>query len=457
MRTDSTHLQWLALAGAALALAPLDVAHAWDAMPDSVVVTRQVPHLDWTRNASIYEVNLRQYTKEGTLASFRGHLPRLKELGVDILWFMPLTPVGEKNRKGGMGSYYSVKDYRALDPAYGTLDEFRSVVDEIHGLGMKVIVDWVANHCAWDNAIVTEHPEWITRDAAGNPVPPVPDWSDVVDLNYDQPGLRTYMTESLRWWLKETDIDGFRCDVAGLVPFDFWNDARPRLDDVKPVFMLAEWEDPRLHEQAFDMSYSWALYNAMNAIAQGKRSPAALDTVIHDFKKFPPDAYLMHFITNHDENSWNGTEFERLGDAAQAMAVLTYTVPGMPLIYSGQEAGLDRRLSFFEKDEIVWNASPWAALYTNLNRLKHERPELANGLSGGVFSRIPVPNPAIYAFERRKGDKALRAVFNFSAAPVALEAASPAMQGTVLLSAEGVRRGAEGVILPPWGWKVLAD
>ncbi len=457
MRTDGTHLRWLALAGAALALAPLDPAQAWEGMPDSVVVTRQVPQPDWSRSAVIYEVNLRQYTPQGTLAAFREHLPRLKSLGVDILWFMPLTPIGELNRKGGMGSYYSVKDYRALDPGYGSLEEFRSLVAEIHGLGMKVIVDWVANHCAWDNPIVTEHPSWITRDEAGRPVPPVPDWSDVVDLDYSQPGLREYMTGSLCWWLRETDIDGFRCDVAGMVPFDFWNEARPQLDAVKPVFMLAEWEDPRLHEHAFQMSYSWALYNAMNAVAQGRKPVEELDTVIAGFDRFPPDAYLMHFTTNHDENSWNGTEFERLGAAAEAMSVLSYTVPGMPLIYSGQEAGLSHRLSFFEKDSIPWVDSHWATLFTRLNALKHERPELANGLAGGVFRRLPVPLPTVYAFERRKGDKALRAVFNLGPAPVAVPADSPALAGILLLASPSIRKGNEGTILPPWGWQILAD
>ncbi|MCB1048364.1 MAG: DUF3459 domain-containing protein [Calditrichaeota bacterium] len=457
MRMDTRHLAWMALGSGLLGLSPFKLAPAWDAMPDSVVVTEQVPHLDWTRHAVIYEVNLRQYTEAGTLAAFREHLPRLKELGVDILWFMPLTPIGELNRKGGMGSYYSVKDYRAIDPASGSIEEFRALVKEIHGLGMHVIVDWVANHCAWDNHIASEHPEWITRDAQGNPMPPVPDWSDVIDLDYSQPGLREYMTGSLEWWLRETDIDGFRCDVAGLIPFDFWDDARPRLEAVKPVFMLAEWEDPRLHPRAFDMSYSWAFHNVMNSIARGERVPAAIDTVIQDFGKFPADAYLMHCVTNHDENSWNGTEFERMGEAVDPMTVLAWTVPGMPLIYSGQEIGLNRRLAFFEKDPIVWGPSPREAFHRRLNQLKHDLPVLANGSAGGVFQSLPVPDDRLYAFRRGSGSGALLAVFNFSDEARSVPAGHPALAGAALWAADGVEPRGDGIVLPAWGWALRLE
>ncbi|MCK5822638.1 MAG: alpha-amylase, partial [Bacteroidales bacterium] len=227
-----------------------------------------VKHPDWTKNKNIYEVNIRQYTDEGDFKSFEKHLPRLKQMGVDILWIMPVQPIGEKNKKGSLGSYYSIKDYLAVNPEFGTMDDFKHIVDKAHELKMYVILDWVANHTSWDNNLITEHPEWYTHDSLGNIVSPVEDWTDVADLNYYNNELRTYMINALEFWVKQTDIDGFRCDVAGMVPTDFWNDAREKLDKIKPVFMLAEWESPELQKHAFDMTYSWALNGLMNDIAK---------------------------------------------------------------------------------------------------------------------------------------------------------------------------------------------
>ena len=234
-----------------------------------------VQHPEWSHNVSIYEVNTRQYTPEGTFKAFDAHIDEIKKLGIGLVWFMPINPIGEKNRKGNLGSYYSVKDYKAVNPEFGTLEDFKETVKKVHDAGMYVIIDWVANHTAWDNVWVSEHPEFYTKDSLGNFVPPVADWHDVIDLNYDNKELWKYMIDAMKYWVKECDIDGFRCDVAGMVPIDFWISARTELDKVKKVFMLAEAEGPEFHE-AFDMTYSWNLLHLMNDLAQGKTSVQAI-------------------------------------------------------------------------------------------------------------------------------------------------------------------------------------
>ena len=306
---------------------------------------------DWTKNANIYEVNIRQYTEEGTIKAFQKHLPRLKEMGVDILWLMPVFPVGELNRKGSLGSYYAVKDYKDINAEFGNINDFKELVKEAHSLGMYVILDWVANHSAWDNPWATEHPEWYQRDDSGNFVSPF-DWTDVIAFDYNNADMRNAMTDALKFWITETDIDGYRCDVAGMVPTDFWDNARDHMEAIKPVFMLAEDEDnPDLLRKAFDMNYGWKLHHIMNDIAKGKKNANDIwDYMAWNDSVYPTNAYRMYFTSNHDENSWNGTVKERMGDAGEAMAILSYTVPGMGLVYSGQEAGLDKRLRFFEKD-----------------------------------------------------------------------------------------------------------
>ncbi len=376
----------------------------------------RVVHPPWTRDAVIYEVNLRQYTPSGTFKDFETHLPRLKELGVKILWFMPLHPIGEENRKGPLGSYYSVQDYLKVNPEFGTMDEFKQLVRKIHGMGMYVIIDWVANHTAWDNPLAKEHPDWFTKDSTGSFTPPVPDWHDVIDLNYDNPKLRVWMIDALKYWLRETDIDGFRCDVAGMVPNDFWTQARTELDKVKPVFMLAEDENPGHHQRAFDMTYSWELMHLMHAIAKGDTTAKALDKYFErDAHRYGEDDYRMLFTDNHDENSWNGTVFERLGDGAATFAVLTLTARGMPLIYSGQEAGLDKRLRFFDKDTIEWKNHPFAQLYETLVKMKHEHPALWNGSEGGAMTYVPTSkNDAVFVFTRTKADDKVLVILNLS-------------------------------------------
>ncbi|MBI2416335.1 MAG: alpha-amylase [Ignavibacteriales bacterium] len=341
---------------------------------------------EWSKNLSIYEVNLRQYTQSGTINEFMTKLPKLKEMGVGILWFMPVHPIGEKNRKGTMGSYYAVKDYYGLAPEYGTKEDFKKMVQTIHQMGMYVIIDWVANHTSWDNQLAVEHPEFYTKDSAGNFIPPVADWADVIKLNFENKELWNYMSGAMEYWVKDMGIDGFRCDVAGMVPTPFWQFLRPRLEKIKPVFMLAEWETVEIHNNAFDMTYGWDFMHTMIAVAKGEKKPFdILKQIQKESTIYPVDAYRMRFTTNHDENSWNGTSQERFGKAAGCYNVLSATVPGMFLVYSGQEAGETKRLNFFEKDPIEWKEHPDFTLFQKLIQLKKETPALWNGKHGGEF------------------------------------------------------------------------
>ena len=385
-----------------------------------------VIHPEWSRDAVIYEVNLRQYTPTGKVADFAKELPRLKELGVDILWFMPIHPISEKNRKGELGSYYAVKDYKGFNPEYGTIDEFKAMVDQAHKLGMKVILDWVPNHTGCDNAWVTEHPEWFSRNEQGEMYGPF-DWTDVYELNYDNREMRAAMVDAFKFWLTEIGVDGFRCDVAMEVPTDFWNETRPQLQAVKPdLFMLAEASVPELHIDAFNMGYNWPMKDLFSEIAatagqytfkkEGEpmktfpiKHAVAIDSLLADqAANYPSDTYLMNMITNHDLNSWEGTEFDRLGNLNQAFAVLSYTLPGMPLIYTGQETGMNRAFEFFKKDEApAWEPhNEYFTFYQTLNNLKHSNKALRAGDQGGKMLRYPTMSNDVYVFSREaQGDK----------------------------------------------------
>jgi cyclomaltodextrinase len=418
-----------------------------------------VTHPDWSYNLSIYEVNLRQYSPQGEFEGFEKHLPRLQELGAGILWFMPVHPIGEVKRKGSLGSYYSVRDYYGVNPEFGTLEEFKTLVDKIHQMGMYVIIDWVANHSAWDNPLTVEHPDWYMRDSRGNFFPPVPDWSDVIGLNYSNPELREYMVEAMKFWASEVGIDGFRCDVAGMVPLDFWDTVRSELEEIKPVFMLAEAEGPSYHRKAFDMTYGWEFYHLMNAIAQGRKTADDIGRHLElEERRFSHDAYRMYFTSNHDENSWNGTVFERLGKAAEIFAVLTATMPGMPLVYSGQEAGLDRRLEFFEKDFIEWKDHQFAGLYTVLINLKAENQALWNGDWGGPLVRVHTSvDEAVFSFIREKDEDGVFVVLNLSDREQLVAFQGEAFIGNYLdLFAERRVAFSEGaqLVLEPWEYGV---
>lgn len=377
-------------------------------------------HPEWSRTATLYELNIRQFSEEGTFRAIINQIPRLKNMGIDCIWLMPIHPIGEKNRKGTLGSYYSVKDYKGLNPLYGNEEDFRALVQAIHVNEMKVIIDWVANHSAWDNPWVEAHPEYYKQDSTGNLLSPF-DWTDVVALNYENDSLQVAMIDAMSYWVSEFDIDGFRCDVAGLVPTTFWNKARKSLDEIKPVFMLAEDDDPKLNlcEEAFDMSYGWEFHHLMNTIAQGKDTWAKLDTFFMKDSLYPADSYRMSFITNHDENSWNGTVFERLGENVKPIAALYTTIQGMPLMYSGQEAGMKKRLEFFDKDAIEWGNFEYAEFYTTLFKLKKSNEALHNGNAGAKPTRIATEHDdKVYCFIRQKGDNAVLVAVSLADEPL---------------------------------------
>ena len=409
---------------------------------------------DWARNSTIYEVNIRQFTTEGTFKAFKEHLPRLKELGVDILWFMPINPIGELNRKGTLGSYYSVKDYVDINPEFGNKNDFKILVEEIHKQGMYIILDWVANHTAWDHEWVKTRPEFYTLDSLGNFVPPVADWSDVIDLNYVNRELWEEMKSALKYWVQEFNIDGYRCDVAGMVPTEFWNEVRLELEQIKPVFMLAEWDTPEMHQKAFDMTYDWNLHKLFNQIySEQKNVKDIIQHIKNDQIKYPDYAIRMQFTSNHDENTWNGTEFERLGDAAELFAVLTYIVPGMPLIYNGQESGFNKRLEFFEKDLIIWQESKFEDLYRRLNLLKEKIKALWAGANAGTTEFINHNESLI--IKRSRDNNEVIGYFNLTNKEIFLDISSEKIDNTYNnFETQQPSEIDKYLKLKPWSYKV---
>ncbi len=422
---------------------------------------------EWGKNAVIYEVNVRQYTPEGTFKSFEANLPRLKELGVDILWIMPINPIGIVDRKipdgykESLGSYYSVKDYKGINPEFGTEADFKALVTKAHEMGFKVIVDWVANHSSRDNAWITEHPDWYVQDSTGKILAPF-DWTDVAKLNYKNNDMRAAMIDAMKYWVVNCDIDGFRCDVAGEVPVDFWDTCRVELEKVKPMFMLAENEDhPELCAKAFDMNYGWTMHSTMHKVAQGKDSVVQISRqVIKMDSILPKNAFQMNFITNHDENSWNGTAAEKFGAGENAFAVLTYTLPGMPLIYSGQEAGLNKRLKFFTKDTIDFKVADYSPFYKKLNALKHGSEALWNPPYGGIFEQVKNTEPTkVLSFIREKGDSRVVVIVNLSNEKVTVNLKGDKADGEykdVFSNADFTINSTNlNLTLEPWGYWVM--
>lgn len=367
---------------------------------------------EWVKNATLYELNIRQFSEEGTFKSIESELPRLKKLGIDIIWLMPVHPIGELHRKGTLGSYYSVKNYLEVNPEFGTEEDFRNLIKAIHKEGMYVILDWVANHTSWDNNLVTEHPEWYMKSRKNTfQSTRWRDYDDIIELDYSHPELRKYMTNAMKYWIREYDIDGYRCDIASFVPIDFWETVRKELDSIKPIFMLAEAEDKDLHRKAFDATYNWTLWNILHQIAMNHASVKTLgETYLAEHVSiFPKEGIRMNFIDNHDKNSWEGTPKSNFGEALKAMMVFSALMDGIPLVYNGQEAGLDRSLEFFEKDTIHWQAHDHATLYSTLFSLKHKNKALWNGKYGGEMVRIMNDRmDQVISFVREKeGDKVL--------------------------------------------------
>lgn len=306
----------------------------------------------WAKASNIYEVNIRQYTTEGTFNAFAKHLPRLKDMGVEILWLMPITPISIERRLGTLGSYYACSSYTTINPEFGTMDDFMALVQTVHAMGMKIIIDWVANHTGRDHHWATEHPDWYLKDKQGEFLEQH-NWWDVIHLDYTKMDMRNALIEAMRFWIQNCNIDGFRCDMAHLVPLEFWLDAKEQCELLKPLFWLAECDHIEYHA-VFDVTYAWDWMHVSDKVVKGLASIAQMKDVLYKYSQYPPGAKKLYFTSNHDENTWNGTEYEKYLGAAKAFAVFTCTWPGMPLIYSGQELPNVKRLKFFDKDQIDW-------------------------------------------------------------------------------------------------------
>ncbi len=423
----------------------------------------KISHPEWTKQAVIYQINTRQFTPEGTFAAAQRELPRLKAVGVDILWLMPIHPIGEQNRKGSLGSPYAVKDYLGVNPEFGTKADFKAFVDAAHNQGMKVILDWVANHTAWDNPLHKDHPDWYEKDWKGaNRPTPWWDWSDIIDLDYSKPGLRQYMTGAMTYWVREFGVDGYRCDVAGYVPLDFWENVRAELDAIKPVFMLGEFDHRDIHMRAFDASYAWKWNNAMHDIAVGKAEVGALFGFYSEHESaWPKAAQRMTYTENHDQNSWEGTQFERFGPALENAIVLSFIGEGMPLIHNGQEAGNERRLKFFEKDPITWRQHPNEALFKRLITFRDAHSALWNAPWGATMT--PVVNSApnkVLSFTRGNQDGKVLALFNMSGTSQTITFSDGPVEGryTAFGTGEAVTiDGKTSITLAPWSNQILSE
>lgn len=423
-------------------------------------------HSDWSYNSSVYEVNVRQYTKEGTFISFAKHLDRLQDLGVGIIWFMPIHPIGSKNRLGSLGSYYSVKDYYGINPEFGTLNEFKAVVDSIHAKGMHVVIDWVGNHTSWDNVLTQSHPEWFEKNSAGNFIPPPgTNWSDVIQLDHAQQGLRNYMIDVMKYWITETNIDGFRCDAASFVPIGFWSEVITELKKTNPeIIMIAEDDGTQYYSAGFDVSYAWSFYGFGGGILPqlfngSKNANSFYNFLLNENSLYTENNCRLYFTSNHDENSWYGTDSELFGGASEAFIALSLVVRSIPLIYGGQETGLNHRLKFFDKDEIVWQNNLIASHYKALLQLKKRNIALWNGIAGGEPERITTSeDQSIFAFIRQKDKEKVLSVFNLTNQEKTFSFLGSGYSGSyrdvISNAAVSVPQNYE-MTLPAWGYKIF--
>ncbi|NMM48945.1 alpha-amylase [Flammeovirgaceae bacterium KN852] len=362
----------------------------------------------------IYEVNIRQHTPEGTIKAFMNDLERLDKMGVDMLWLMPIQPIGFKNRKGSLGSYYSIQDYSKVNPEFGTLEDFKALVEKAHELGMKVILDWVPNHTAWDHPWITEHKDYYAQNDKGEVIYEA-DWTDIALLDHTNPATRRAMIDEMKFWVEETDIDGFRCDhPLHEMPLYFWEEATDELDQLKDLFWLAEVDEPRAHTE-FDATYSWGFKGISTEIGEGHKKASEIAKYIdEDIKRYGMKPFRLTMTTNHDVNSWEGTVFERYGEGDKTFAALAFTVYGAPMLYSGQEVGLDKRLKFFDKDTIDWSdPKGYEEFYTKLIEIHTDNVALHAGEFGGMPIQIN-KDENVYAFKREKDGNQVIGIFNLS-------------------------------------------
>ena len=378
----------------------------------------------WLANTNIYEVNVRQFTKEGTFNAFVQHLPRLKKMGVEVLWFMPITPIAQEKRKGSLGSQYACMDYTSINPEFGSILDFKNLVKTAYSMGFKVIIDWVANHTGWDHVWTRSHPEYYLKDDAGN-FKTASGMDDIIELDYSVPALRKAMIEAMQFWISETNIDGFRCDLAAWVCLDFWQEARLQLEITKPLFWLGEFDelDNPDYGTVFDASYSWAWMHATKEFADGKKNLTDLWSLLKRYNDLGDSGMRAWFTSNHDENSWNGTEYEKYGKLALPLAVFSATWNGVPLMYNGQELPLLKRLQFFDKDMIPWEADCLLnTFYTKLLQLKKSNNAL-RGSDNNVATHIIETNEPdkVMCYVRVNGNHMVFVIINLSDEHIQLE------------------------------------
>lgn len=357
----------------------------------------------WLDTCVLYEVNIRQFTEEGTFAAFEQHLDRLKGMGINTLWLMPIHPISKTERKGSLGSYYSVSDYKGVNPEFGTIDDFKHLVDKAHGMGFKIILDWVANHTGWDNAWITEHPDWYEHDNNGKIKSPF-DWTDTAQLNYENYEMRAEMIKSMQYWIEDIGIDGFRCDHAIGVPSSFWNAAVYKLKSVNSeIMMLAEMSGSlTMTNYAFDSCYNDALYGQALS-TKGGVAVSSVKDFMEINQNYAPGSFPMNYLDNHDKNSYEGSIVERFGDTYQTLLALSYMTPGIPLIYTSDEMAYDHEIEFFEKDTVKWDSEPvYAPLIAALSKLKTENKALATSNTDIEF--ISADNSMLFTLTRTSGD-----------------------------------------------------
>ena len=391
----------------------------------------QFSHPGWSYDTNIYEVNVRQYTRKGTFQAFKKHLPRLKDMGVEVLWFMPITPISIKDRKGTLGSYYAVQNYTTVNPEFGSLQNFIDLVKYAHHLGFKIIIDWVANHTGNDNVWIKEHPDFFCYDDSQQIVHPNR-WEDVSKLNYDNQQMQSAMIDAMKFWIDTCDIDGFRCDMAHLVPLEFWRKARTELQRSKAdLFWLAECEEANYHE-VFDATYTWKWMHATEEFCKKQNDLKSLFALLQQYDiSFPKDAFRVYFTSNHDENTWNGTEYEKYGKAAKAFAVFSCTWYGILMIYSGQELPNYKRLHFFDKDQIEWKQQcELHDFYRTLLHMRKTNAALRAADTNVVTYKIETNNDdKIFAFVRKNGGDEVLAILNLSAEIIILEIFNDILNG----------------------------
>jgi glycosidase len=420
-----------------------------------------VVHPEWSKNSVLYEVNIRQYTEEGTFKAFAKHLPRLKAMGVDVLWIMPSYPIGVLNRLGKLGSYYAVKDYMGVNPEFGTLEDLKALINKVHDMGMYIILDWVPSYTAWDNKLAIDHPDWYLKDSTGNfRIPMGTDWSDVIQLDWSKKGLQDYMVEALKYRVN-MGVDGFRVDWPPYTPKEFWERARTELNAIKPILLLAEDEEKTgFLEKGFDMNYSWELFDHMKGVAQGKDSVNSIEKYFNKEKLvYPSNAYRLRFLTNHDINSWGGTIDSVMGDAQKVFATLIFTANGVPLIYSGQEVCLNKKLKFFYKDKIEWNTCDLTEFYKNLIFLKKQNKALWNGDFGGTMVEIKTnKDNKVFSFYREKDGNRVVVFLNLSKDNVSVKPYLKNLEGeyTDYFTGQKTTLPFNDLLkLGPWSYQVL--